>query len=196
MKLLTKINLMLIFTASLTIAQTKWNFDKAHTNIGFKVDHMVITTVSGNFQEYEGSITLESDTFENASINFTIEVASINTENKQRDNHLRSDDFFNAEKFPEMTFRSKSMKKVDGNKYKLVGDLTIRDVTKEVTLDVVHKGTIKDPWGNTRAGFNINGAVNRFDFNLKWNTLLEAGGLVVGEDITIDIDTEVIKQQQ
>ena len=146
---------------------------------------MLITDVEGQFNEYEGSVVSNEDGFENAKVEFSANIASIDTDNEKRDNHLKADDFFNAEKYPKMTFVGKSFNKVDGNNYKLVGDLTIRDVTKEVELDVVHNGTVKDPWGNTKAGFSLEGVINRFDYNLKWNAALETGGLVVGEDVTI-----------
>jgi polyisoprenoid-binding protein YceI len=186
---------ILFFTAGSLFAQTKWNFDDSHTNVGFEVDHMLITTVEGEFNKYEGTVTTDGESFKDAKINFTIDVASINTDNEKRDNHLKSDDFFNAEKFPKITFKGKSMEQVEGNDWKLVGDLTIRDVTKEVELDVDFKGQVQGPWGNTRVGFDISGVINRFDYNLKWNKVLEAGGLVVGEDVTINIDVQLIKEK-
>lgn len=174
-------------------AQTKWTFDKAHSKVQFKVTHMVISEVTGQFKSYDGTVETSKDDFTDAKINFTIDVNSINTDNEQRDNHLKSDDFFNAEKYPKITFVSKSFKKVGDKKYKLVGDLTIRNITKQVELDVVYNGTVKDPWGNTRAGFKVTGQVNRFDFGLKWNALLELGGAVVGETVDIIIDVEIVK---
>ena len=184
MKTLKLILVPLILT-SISFAQTNWSFDKSHTKIGFSVSHLVITDVEGNFNEFDGTITSTGDSFEGATVNFTANIASIDTDNEKRDNHLKSDDFFNAEQYPKLTFAGKSMKNVGGKNYKLVGDLTMRDVTKEVELDVVHNGTVKDPWGNTKAGFSLEGVINRFDFNLKWNAAMETGGLVVGEDVTI-----------
>ena len=196
MKKINLIAFLLIAAFLTTSAQVNWNFDKSHTNIGFKVDHMVIAEVEGEFNSYEGTFSSPAeDNFEGSTISFTVDVNSINTDNKDRDNHLKSDDFFNAEKFPKITFKGKSMKKVDGKKYKLVGDVTMRDVTKEITLDVEYNGTIKDPWGNTRSGFNLEGKVNRFDYGLKWNNLLETGSLVVGEIVTIEAHVELIKQK-
>ena len=195
MKTLKIIAATLILTVSLTFAQTTWDFDKSHSKIGFSVTHLVITDVEGNFKEFEGSITTSGDDFENAKIEFSANVASINTENEKRDEHLRSDDFFNAEKFPQLTFKSKSFSKVDDKNYKLVGDLTIRDVTKEVELNVVYNGTVEDPWGNTKSGFSLEGEINRFDYNLKWNKTIEAGGLVVGEDVTILAKLQLVKQK-
>lgn len=194
-----KINLLIVLLLSafiLNTAQVKWNFDKSHSNIGFKVDHMIIAEVEGEFNTYEGTFSSPAvDNFEGSDVAFTIELSSINTDNTDRDNHLKSDDFFNAEKFPQITFKGKSMTKVDDKNYKLVGDFTMRDVTKEITLDVEYNGTIQDPWGNTRAGFNLTGEVNRFDYGLKWSKLLETGSLVVGETVTFEIHVELIKQK-
>jgi polyisoprenoid-binding protein YceI len=158
------------------------------------VSHLVITDVEGQFKEYEGTVKVPGEGFENAKIDFSANVSSIDTENEKRDEHLRSDDFFNAEKFPKMSFSSKSFEKVGENKFKLTGDLTIRDVTKEVVLDAVYNGSVKDPWGNTKAGFSLEGVINRFDYNLKWNKTIETGGLVVGEDVTILGKLQLVKQ--
>lgn len=184
---------IIIVGMSVIQAQTKWTFDKAHSKVQFKVTHMVISEVTGQFKSFDGSVETSKDDFTDAKINFTIDVNSIDTDNDQRDTHLKSDDFFNAEKYPQITFVSKSFKKVGDKKYKLIGDLTIRNITKQVELDVIHNGTVKDPWGNTRAGFKVSGKVNRFDFGLKWNALLELGGAVVGENVDIIIDVEILK---
>ncbi|MBX3006462.1 MAG: YceI family protein [Melioribacteraceae bacterium] len=188
-----KIFSLLLLMTAVSIAQTKWELDKSHSKVGFSVSHLVITDVDGLFKDYSGSITTNGDDFSTAKIDFTINTASISTENEGRDKHLRSDDFFNAEKFPQMTFKSKSMKKVNDKNYKLVGDLTIRDVTKQVELDVRFNGMVKDPWGNTKAGFKISGEINRFDYNLKWNNTVETGGLVVGKEVTLKIDLQLKK---
>lgn len=184
---------IVLLSLSTVFAQTKWQVDASHTNIGFEVDHMVIATVEGEFTKFDATVETKGDDFANADVKFSADVASISTDNEKRDGHLKSDDFFNAEKFPKMTFESKSMTKVEGNDWKLVGLLTIRDVTKEVTLDVKFRGMVKDPWGNTRVGFEVTGEINRFDYNLKWNNVLETGGLIVSEDVTISIDIELIK---
>ncbi|MCL4551187.1 MAG: YceI family protein [Bacteroidetes bacterium] len=176
-------------------AQTKWMIDKAHSKVQFSATHLIISEVTGEFKNFDGSIETNGDDFSNAKVNFTIDVSSISTDNEQRDNHLKSDDFFNAQKFPKMTFVGKSMQRVGDNKYKLVGDLTIRDITKQITLDVTYNGTVKDPWGNTKAGFKITGELNRFDYNLKWNVLMEAGGAVVGKMIGITINLELQKSK-
>lgn len=195
MKTLKLAAILLFLTTSINFAQSNWKFDKSHSKIGFSVTHMIISETEGNFKEFDGSIIAKDDTFEGAKVDFSAEINSIDTDNEKRDNHLKSDDFFNAEKFPKLTFNSKSFTKVDGKKYKLIGDLTIRDKTKEVELEVKLNGTVKDPWGNTRAGFNLEGVVNRFDYDLKWNNLLETGGLVVGEDVTIIGKIELIKEK-
>lgn len=194
MKKLT-ILLTAVLLAALSINAETWKFDKSHTSIGFEVSHMVIASVDGKFKEYDGTVTTDGDNWETAQVNFTAQVNSIDTDNENRDKHLKSDDFFAAEEFPEMIFVGKSMKKVGDNKYELTGDLTIRGTTKEVTLDVTHNGTITDPWGNVRAGFSIEGVVNRFEFGLKWDNTLDTGGLVVGEEVELEIEAEFIQQK-
>lgn len=184
---------LLVFSFTFANAQTKWNIDKSHSNVGFAVTHLIISEVTGQFKSFEGNIEFSKGDLSDANINFSIDVASITTDNEGRDKHLKSDDFFNAEKFPKITFIGKSIKKVEGKKFKLVGDFTMRDVTKSITLDVVYNGTIKDPWGNTKAGFKISGEVNRFDYNLKWNNLMEAGGAVVSKDVAISVNLELSK---
>jgi polyisoprenoid-binding protein YceI len=174
-------------------AQTKWSVDKAHSQVQFSVTHLIISEVSGKFNSFDMNIETTNPDFSDVKIDFSADVNSINTENEKRDAHLKSDDFFNADKFPKMTFKASSMKKVGNNKYKLTGDLTIRDVTKKITLDVVYNGTVKDPWGNTKAGFKISGELNRFDYNLKWNSLMEAGGAVVGKTVRLNINLELQK---
>jgi polyisoprenoid-binding protein YceI len=185
----------LIIMASGSFAQTNWKIDPSHSHIQFSVSHLVISEVSGYFKQFEGSVSAKDDNFTNAKISFTAEVKSISTDDEKRDEHLRTDDFFNAAKYPQIKFVGKSFKKISGNKYKLTGDFTMRDVTKTVTLDVVYNGNVKDPWGNTRAGFKITGSVNRFDYNLKWNGLLEAGGATVGKTVAIICNVEVIKSK-
>jgi len=168
--------------------------DKPHSKVGFSVSHLVITDVEGYFKDYDAQITTDGNDFTKVNIDLTIKTNSIFTDNNDRDNHLRSDDFFNAEKYPQMIFKSKSMKKIDDKNYKLVGDFTIRDVTKQVELDVKYNGTIKDPWGNIKSGFKVTGEINRFDYNLKWNKAIEAGSLVVGKEVELVIDLELNKK--
>ena len=185
--------LTLALLGSAAIGQTTWNVDKSHSKITFGVTHMVISETEGEFKDYSGTISTKGDNFENATIKFDIDVKSIDTDNEQRDGHLKSPDFFDAEKFPKMTFTSTSFTHVKGKNWKLTGDLTIKDVTKTITLDVKYNGTIKDPYGNTRAGFKIKGDLNRFDYNLKWSSTLETGGLVVGEEVSLEINLELIQ---
>lgn len=168
-------------------AQSKWSVDPVHSNVRFTVPHLVISEVEGSFKKFNGSFTASKADFTDAAINFTIDVNSIDTDNDARDKHLKADDFFNAEQFPTATFKSTSFQKVSGNKYKLTGNLTIRNVTKPVTFDVVYGGTAKDGYGNTKAGFKATTVINRFDYGLKWNALTEAGGATVGQDITLDL---------
>ncbi|MBU0476113.1 MAG: YceI family protein [Bacteroidetes bacterium] len=195
MKNINKLIVVLALLSSTVFAQTKWNFDTAHSEVGFSVTHMLISETDGFFKEYIGSVVSTSDDFQNAEIKFEAKAASIFTDNEKRDKHLVSPDFFDAEKFPTLTFNGKSFTKVDDKNYKLVGDLTIKGVTKEVTLDVKYNGTINDPWGNTRAGFKITGEVDRFPFGLTWNAALETGGLVVSKEVALNIKIELIKEK-
>jgi polyisoprenoid-binding protein YceI len=185
---------VLMSLSSLLAQSTSWNFDKAHSQVKFEVTHLVISTVLGKFDNFDGTVKTNGDDFTDAEIEFTVETNSINTANDRRDNHLRSDDFFNAEKFPQMKFKSKSMRKIDENNYKLIGDLTIRNVTKEVELNVARGGMMTDNYGNVKAGFRLTGTINRFDFNLKWNALLEVGGAVVGPNVDIICDIQLVKE--
>jgi len=189
MKKFVSLAIVALLSSSL-FAQTKWNVDKAHSTVKFSVSHLVISEVEGNFKVYDGSIVAPNPDFAGAQVDFTVDVNSINTDNEMRDKHLKSDDFFNAEKFPKMSFKSTSFKKVSGNKYVLYGNLTIRDVTKPVKFDVVYGGTVKDAYGNIKSGFKASTVINRFDYNLKWNALTEAGGATVGQDVTLDVKLE------
>ncbi|MCB0631284.1 MAG: YceI family protein [Saprospiraceae bacterium] len=168
---------------------TKWAIDPAHSEVQFKVKHLVITTVTGSFESFSGSVSTESENFDNAKIDFAVDVSSINTRSTDRDNHLRSNDFFAVEEYPEMTFSGVLQNK--GGDYKLVGDLTIRGTTNKVTLEVDYNGTVKDPWGNTKAGFEVTGKLNRKDFGLTWNTITEAGSMLVGEEVKLEISIQL-----
>ncbi|WP_417213341.1 YceI family protein [Bizionia sp.] len=168
---------------------TNWSIDTAHSEIAFKVKHMMISTVTGHFEDFQATAKTNGDDFNNAILEFSAKTASINTKNKDRDTHLKSDDFFNSEKFPEMTFVSKSF-----NGDTLVGDLTIRDVTKEITLDAELNGIAVDPYGQTKAGFEMTGNINRKDFNLTWSAVTEAGSIVVSDKVKLVIDVQFIKQ--
>jgi hypothetical protein len=181
--------------ASATTMPTKWGLDKSHSGVKFTVQHLVISEVEGTFKVYDGDVMAPTADFNNAKINFSVDVTSINTDEPKRDAHLKSDDFFNAEKYPSMKFSSTSFKKISGNKYTLEGNLTIRDVTKKVTFAVVYGGTVKDPWGNIKAGFKATGKINRKDYGLKWGVMTEAGGAVVGDDVNMIITTEFAQQK-
>lgn len=173
-------------------AQT-WNIDASHTNVNFTVDYMVVSELEGTFKKYDAKVTSSNADFSDIKIDFTIDVNSINTENEMRDKHLMSDDFFNTEKYPQMVFKSVSMKKIADKKYVLEGDLTIRDVTKRVKFDVNYGGTVKDPWGNTKAGFKASTKINRLDYGLKYNAAIETGEMVASNEVTITINTVLVK---
>jgi len=177
-----------------TITKTKWAIDPTHTEVQFKVKHLVISTVTGFFKKFSGSVESEGEDFDGAEVNFILESNSIDTTQADRDNHLKSADFFAAEQHPNIDF-SGTLKKVGGSEYKLDGALTIRGTTKAIVLDVDFGGTMVDPWGNTKAGFEINGKLNRKDFGLNWNALTEAGGMVVSEDVKLHINVELAKAQ-
>lgn len=174
------------------MATTKWTIDATHSEIGFKVKHMMFTNVSGKFNSYEGTISTEEDNFENASIEFSADINSIDTNNADRDNHLKSGDFFDVENHPKLTFQSTSFTK-NGDDYELVGDLSLKGVTKSVKLTTEFSGLMKDPWGNTKAGLNISGKINRKDWGLNWNSALETGGVLVGEEVRLNIEIQLIK---
>lgn len=195
MKNIIRFFAVLSLLSATLFAQTNWNFDKSHSEIGFSVTHMLISETDGFFKDYSGTVVSNGDDFSNAKINFEAKTNSIFTDNEKRDNHLRSADFFESAKFPLLTFEGKSFTKVEGNKYKLIGNLTIKDVTTEVTLDVKYNGTVVDPYGNTRVGFKISGEVDRFVYGLTWNAALETGGLVVSKEVELDIKIELIKEK-
>ena len=171
-----------------TAVKTVWNLDTVHSEIGFKVKHMMISTVTGHFEDFNASIVTENEDFTDATFEFAASIDSINTKNTDRDNHLKSDDFFNAASFPEMTFTSTSF---DGET--LVGNLTIRDTTKPIELAVDFNGIAVDPYGQTKAGFEITGKINRKDFGLAWSAVTEAGSVVVAEQVKLVIDLQFIK---
>jgi polyisoprenoid-binding protein YceI len=175
------------------MATTKWVLDPTHSEVQFKVKHLVISTVSGFFKSFEGSLTTDSEDFENAKVEFSLDVNSIDTNQEQRDGHLKSAEFFDAEKYPKISFTSTSFTK-DGDDYKLNGDLTIKDITKPVSLDVEYGGSAGDFYGNTKAGFEVTGKINRKEFGLTWDGVTEAGSIVVGEDIKLIINVQFAKQ--
>lgn len=170
---------------------TKWGIDPTHTEVQFKVKHLVISTVTGFFKKFEGSLETETEDFDGASVQFTLDAASIDTNQADRDAHLKSGDFFAAEEYPKLKFEG--ILKKENSSYSLTGDMTIRDTTKAIVLDVAFGGIMVDPWGNTKAGFEINGKINRKDFGLNWNTITEAGGMLVGEEVKILINAQLAK---
>lgn len=173
-----------------------WQIDPAHSHIQFSVRHMMISTVRGRFEKFSGTIDFDKNDPIKATVNVEIDVASINTNEVQRDNHLRSPDFFEVDKYPAMTFRSKRIEKVDDHHGRIIGDLTIKNITKEVVLEAEYAGQMKSPWGTTSAGASASGKINRKDWGLTWNQTLETGGMLVGDEIKIDIELELIKQEQ
>lgn len=181
-----------IFGNTYLKSQTKWKIDESHSTIGFSVKHMMVSEVEGKFEKYEGNVVASKEDFSDAKVEMTIYVNSINTGNEKRDDHLKSEDFFDVSKYPTITFKSKKVEKIGNDSYKLIGDITIKGITKEIILDVKYNGKVKDPWGNTRAGFTLTGEINRLDFNLKWNMVLEGGGLTVGEKVKIKCPVEII----
>lgn len=184
--------LLSLFTLSQANAQTAktWQVDPVHSAVKFSVSHLVISEVDGMFKTYNGTIKSTNDDFQDAQIQFSIDVNSINTDNTMRDDHLKSPDFFDTKKYPSMTFTSTSFKKKSGNNYVLTGNLTMKDVTKKVSFNVVYGGIAKDGYGNTKAGFKVKGTINRFDYGLKWNALTEAGGATVGKEIDMVLNLE------
>ena len=176
------------------MATTTWALDPAHSEIQFKVKHMMISTVSGEFVQFGASIETEGDDFTKASVKFNADVNSISTKNEQRDGHLKSEDFFDAAKHPELTFESTSLDHSGDGQYTLNGNLAIKGVSKPVSLDVEHTGVIKDPYGNYRAGFELMGKINRKDFGLTWHQLTETGGLIVSDEVRIFANVEFVKQ--
>jgi polyisoprenoid-binding protein YceI len=181
------------FTAS---AQNIWHIDKAHSKVRFTIAHMVISEVEGDFTSFTGSITNNKADFSDAQFTFSIDVNSVNTDNAKRDGHLKSPDFFDADKYPEITFKSTSISKKDDNHYTLKGNLSMHGVTKPINLDVQYTGTIKDPWGGTRAAFKIKGLIKRSDYGLKYNSVMDNGGVVIGDEVHLSVKLETVKAKK
>lgn len=173
------------------MATTKWVLDPTHSELQFKVKHLMITNVTGTLPAISGEITSDGETFTAASVNFTADLSSITTNNEQRDTHLKSADFFETDKYPTIAFNAANFNAADET---ITGDLTIRDVTKSVTLNVSFDGTAKDPWGNEKAGFSLTGKINRKDFGLSWNAALETGGVMVSEEVKVLAELQFVKQ--
>lgn len=176
---------------------TTWKIDPAHTHVEFAVKHLAIATVRGRFSDVNGAVTVTGYDFSQARVDATVGVASIDTREPNRDAHLKSPDFFDVEKYPTMTFKSRRVELTnEANHYRLVGDFTLHGVTKEIILDVLLEGRTTDPYGNNRTGFSATSRINRKDFGLGWNQLLETGGVVVGDDVKIALDVELVEQPE
>ncbi len=184
----------LLMSAATYAQTTEWGYDASHAKVGFSLSHFGISETEGKFTQFDGKVLADKPDFSDAKMEITIDVSSINTEEPQRDTHLKSADFFDVAKYPNITFKSKSLKSTGKNTYRLTGDFTLHGVTKEITLDVYYKGTVVDPYNNTKAGFRLSGVIDRTDFGLVWNGALAAGGLLVGNDVTLDINIELIKR--
>ncbi len=171
-----------------------WKIDPAHSEIKFKARHLVVSTVTGYFTAFSGTVESQNDDFTDAVISFEADVDSLTTNNEQRDGHLKSADFFDVENHPKLTFRSTAIRKKSGSDYVVEGDITIRGTTKHIVLDTEYNGTVKGMGGNDVAGFEMKGKLNRMEFGLQWNAITEAGGIVVGDEIKIEIAVELVKQ--
>jgi len=175
------------------MALSNWKIDSAHSSVEFSVRHMMIAKVKGSFHSFDANITADPEDLTTASIEFTVNVSSVDTRNSDRDAHLRSPDFFDADHHPKITFKAVSIQKTGDNEYAVTGDLTIRGVTNPETFKVVYEGGGKDPWGNEKAGFSVEGKINRTKYGLVWNAALETGGVLVGEDVNITLEIEAVK---
>jgi len=175
-------------------ANTKWVIDPSHSEILFKVKHLMITNVKGEFRKFEAELNSDGSDFSNSSVSLKIEADSVFTNNDERDAHLKSADFFDVANYKELTFASSSMKKIDDENFKLTGILTMKGISKEVTLDVELGGVNKDPWGNEKAGFSLNGKLNRKDWELNWNAALETGGVLVSDEVKLSAEVQFVKQ--
>jgi polyisoprenoid-binding protein YceI len=187
--------LMLLFSLLSTSAfATEWTLDKTHSSLNFSIDHLVISETTGNFRDYQMSVQADKEDFTDAKFTVDINTVSIDTADAKRDEHLRSADFFDVKKNPSIKFIGKNFTKVKGQTYKVYGTLTMNGITKDVILDGKFGGIVKDPWGGTRAGLKITGAINRKDYGLKYNSILENGGFAIGEEVRINANVELIKK--
>ena len=203
MKHVRRLNVLILSVALSALAlsglasaeMSRWNLDHDHTTLGFQVKHMVVSKTNGKFLEYSGVVEMDPEAKEFKTIEAVIQTKSVFTDHKKRDEHLRSPDFFDAKTFPTMTYKMKSYKKT-GDSYTALGDLTIRGVTKEITLVGTFNGVAKDPWGNTRAGFSAEGTLNRKDFGMQFSKMLDNGGLMVGDEVKLTLEIEVIQEKK
>ena len=176
------------------MAISKWALDPTHSEVEFKVKHLMITTVTGQFQKFSGSVETEDDDFATARIRFSAEIDSISSNNLQRDQHLKQGDFFDAENHPTLDFVSERLEKISNDEYKLYGTLTMRGVSKNITLNVENGGIVQDPWGNTRAGFTVSGKINRQDFGVSFGAITETGNVVLSDEVKIAASVQFVKQ--
>jgi polyisoprenoid-binding protein YceI len=174
------------------MSTTKWIIDPTHSEVAFKVKHLVISTVTGYFRKFEGAVESASEDFNGASVTFSLDVNSIDTNQSDRDQHLKSADFFDTASFPSIAFAGKLVNQ--GGEYQLQGDLTLKGITQQVTLDVTYGGTVADPYGQTKAGFEIEGKLNRKDFGLTWSAITEAGSVVVSDQVRLQLSVQLVKQ--
>lgn len=177
------------------MAISKWAIDQGHSNIDFSIRHMMIAKVKGAFEQFDAVIEADPEDLTTAKIEFSIDAASVNTRSADRDNHLRSADFFEVEKYPKLTFKAEKIVKTGDNTYDVTGTLTIRDVSRQETFSVTYEGSGKDPWGNVKVGFSGEGKINRKDYGLTWNAALETGGFLVGDEVKIDFEIQAAKQE-
>lgn len=175
---------------------TKWTIDPSHSEIQFKVRHLMVSYVTGQFTQFNATVETKGDDFTTAKVNFTADVNSISTNNEQRDAHLKNNDFFDAENHPELKFQSEKIEKLSDDEYHVEGILTIRGIGKKVVLNAEYGGIMTDPWGNTRTGFTITGKINRKDFGVSFGMVSETGGVLLGDDVKISANAEFVKQQE
>lgn len=173
-----------------------WQIDSSHSHVYFTARHMMISKVRGSFESFSGSVNFDEENPTNTTVNVEVDLNSVNTRDEKRDGHLKSPDFFDTANYPTMKFESTRVEQIDENNGRLYGQLTIKDVTKEIVLDVEYAGVAKSPWGTESAGFSASGSLNRKDWGLNWNQALETGGVLVGENINIEIELELVKQAQ
>jgi polyisoprenoid-binding protein YceI len=176
------------------MAITKWSLDPTHSEIHFKVRHLMVSWVTGSFKQFNATVETKGDDITTAKIHFTADIHSISTNNDQRDAHLRTGDFFDAENHPQLTFESDKLEKIDDENYKLYGTLTMRGISKPVALNVEYGGIAQDPWGNTRIGVSVSGKINRKNFGVNFSMVSETGGILLGEEVTINANAEFVKQ--
>ncbi|MBL7665633.1 MAG: polyisoprenoid-binding protein [Bacteriovoracaceae bacterium] len=194
MKIFKSLLTLTAFSVITAQAATKWDLDPSHSSLNFAIDHLVISETTGKFDKFEIKTEASDTNFSDAKFSVKIDTNSINTSDAKRDGHLKSEDFFNTAKFPSITFEGKKFDKQKNGKYKITGLLTMHGITKEVTLDASFSGEVKDPWGATRVGIKLNGVINRYDWDLKYNSALESGGLTIGKEVRINGNIELIKK--